>query len=81
MIEKLRGQLVVMKKAGGDEAFKVAASTLLKYIGNVARAPDEDKFRTINLGNAAFHSRVAAVPGSVDFLKVVGFQVSSHTWV
>jgi hypothetical protein len=31
--------------------------------------------RSINMGNAAFQSRVAAVPGSVDFLKLVGFEV------
>eukprot|EP00775_Hariotina_reticulata_P013661 gene13661-13783_t len=74
VIEKLRGQLVAMKKAGGEEPFKIAASTLLKYMGNIARAPDEDKFRSINLGNAAFQARVAAVPGAVDFLKVVGFE-------
>jgi hypothetical protein len=45
VIEKLRAQLVSMKKAGGDEPFKTSAGTMLKYIGNVARAPDEDKFR------------------------------------
>ncbi|KAF6266626.1 hypothetical protein COO60DRAFT_1697171 [Scenedesmus sp. NREL 46B-D3] len=74
VIEKLRAQLVSMKKAGGDEPFKTAAGTMLKYIGNVARSPDEDKFRSIKMGNAAFQSRVAAVPGSVDFLKLVGFE-------
>ncbi|WIA09100.1 hypothetical protein OEZ85_008512 [Tetradesmus obliquus] len=74
VIEKLRGQLVSMKKAGGEEPFKTAAGTMLKYIGNVARAPDEEKFRSINLGNAAFQARVASVPGSVDFLKLVGFE-------
>lgn len=68
---------MTMKKQGGDEAYKTAASTLLKYLGNVVRAPDEDKFRNINLGNAAFQSRVRGVPGAVDFLKVVGFEVSS----
>jgi peptide-N4-(N-acetyl-beta-glucosaminyl)asparagine amidase len=76
VIEKLRGQLVAMKKAGGEESFKTAASTLLKYIGNIARAPEEDKFRSINMGNAAFQARVVAVPGAVEFLKVVGFEVS-----
>ncbi|KAF8072947.1 ubxn1 [Scenedesmus sp. PABB004] len=73
VLEKLRPALVAMKKAGGDEGFKAAAGTLLKYLGNVARAPDEAKFRTINTANAAFAARVAAVPGAVDFLKVVGF--------
>lgn len=76
MIEKLRGQLVSMKKASsGDEAFKTCVSTMIKYIGNVARAPDEDKFRSINMGNAAFQARVASVPGAVDFFKLLGFQV------
>lgn len=37
--------------------------------------PDEDKFRRINLGNAAFQSRVAAVPGAVEFLEMCGFKV------
>ncbi|KIY97901.1 hypothetical protein MNEG_10060 [Monoraphidium neglectum] len=90
-----------MKKAapGGDEQFKTAAATILKYIGtgerpglfalgalrllpssiklpggNVARAPDEDKFRRINLGNAAFQSRVAVVPGAIELLETLGFR-------
>lgn len=76
MIEKLRRQLVSMKKgAASEESFKTCVSTMIKYIGNVARSPDEDKFRSINPGNAAFQSRVAAVEGSIDFLKLVGFQV------
>lgn len=76
VIEKLRGQLVSMKKScSGDEAFKTCVSTMIKYIGNVARSPDEDKFRSINMGNAAFQSRVASVSGAVDFFKLLGFQV------
>lgn len=78
VIEKLRGELVSMKKAASsEEAFKTSISTMLKYIGNVARSPDEDKFRSINVENAAFQSRVAAVQGSIDFLKHVGFQVGA----
>jgi hypothetical protein len=50
---------------------------MIKYIGNIARAPDEDKFRSINMGNAAFHARVASVPGAVDFFKLLGFQVGA----
>lgn len=81
VIEKLRGQLVSMKKsASGDEAFKTCVSTQLKYISNVARAPDDDKFRSINMGNAAFQSRVASVPGAVDFFKLMGFQVGARVW-
>jgi hypothetical protein len=36
--------------------------------------------RSINMGNAAFQSRVAAVPGSVDFLKLIGFEVCSPVY-
>lgn len=36
--------------------------------------PQEDKFRTIKLSNAAFQSRVAALPASLDFFAHVGFQ-------
>ncbi len=43
--------------------------------GNVARAPEEDRFRRIPLGGAAFQSRVAVVPGAVEFLEACGFQV------
>lgn len=41
--------------------------------GNVAANPDEEKFRRINLGNAAFQARVAVVPGAVEFLEACGF--------
>jgi hypothetical protein len=38
VLEKLRAQLVAMKKAapGGEEQFKTAVSTLLKYLGGSA---------------------------------------------
>jgi hypothetical protein len=52
-------------------------STMIKYIGNVARSPDEDKFRSISMGNAAFQARVASVPGAVDFFKLLSFQVNT----
>lgn len=38
-----------------DEAkVKKAFQTMLTYIGNVARSPNEDKFRKIRLTNATF---------------------------
>jgi hypothetical protein len=39
------------------------------------RSPDEDKFRTIRLGNAAFHSKVASLAGSLELLEMCGFTV------
>lgn len=80
VIDKLRGILVSMKKdsPGGDAQFKTACSTLLKYLGNIAANPQEPKFRSIKLSNAAFQQRVAAVPGSLDFLQLCGFKMSSE---
>lgn len=86
--EKLRGLLVTMKQSSGafpqikiaclsvvtDEApFKAACNVLLKYIGNVVKHPDEDKFRHIRLGNVAFQQKVASMPGGIEFLNSCGF--------
>jgi hypothetical protein len=76
-MQQMRTTLLDMKKAapGGDEQFKTCISTLLKYIGNVAKNPGEEKFRSIKSGNAAFQGRVAVVPGAEAFLGLCGFQV------
>lgn len=38
--------------------------------------PSEEKYRRINLANAAIQSRVARLPSSVTFFELLGFQVS-----
>ena len=76
--EKLRAELVAMKRAHTQEAepgrFTTAASTLLTFCGNVAGAPGEDKYRRIRLGNATFQQRVGAVTGGLRFLELLGFE-------
>lgn len=49
VMDKIRSQLTSIKKGhpGQEEVFKVACTTLLKYLGNIANAPDEEKFRYI----------------------------------
>ncbi|MEW5312464.1 MAG: hypothetical protein WDW38_004097 [Sanguina aurantia] len=76
VIEKLRSSLVTMKKshASEQERFKCACSTLLKYIANVVNNPEEDKYRSIKLSNAAFQQRVGSLTGSLEFLEHAGFQ-------
>ena len=73
--EKLRATLVAMKKAHAGEPgrFETACKTLMAYIGNVAGAPGEEKFRRIKLGNPAFQQRVASAHGGVEFLETLGF--------
>lgn len=74
--EKLRAELVVMKRACADEPerHKAACGALFAYVGNVARAPEDLKYRRIRLANAAFQQRVGALPGGMRFLELCGFQ-------
>ncbi|XP_058731702.1 uncharacterized protein LOC131603421 [Vicia villosa] len=57
-----------------DARVKRAFQTLLTYVGNVARNPDEEKFRKIRLSNAAFQDRVGALKGGIEFLEICGFE-------
>lgn len=79
-LSKVRDQLVALKKSStaaggaGEEAFKTACGTMLKYLANIGGNPAEEKFRTIKTSNAAFQQRVAAVPGAVAVLEACGFE-------
>ncbi|KAF8689517.1 hypothetical protein HU200_041846 [Digitaria exilis] len=57
-----------------DAKVKRAFQTLLTYIGNVAKNPDEEKFRKIRLTNATFQERVGNLHGGIEFLEVCGFE-------
>ena len=74
-LENLRKHLVDIKKAFVEDADAVATcfSTLLAYLGNISRAPDEEKYRSIKMSNAAFQKRVAAVGGEI-YLIEFGFK-------
>eukprot|EP00210_Caulerpa_lentillifera_P000688 g665.t1 len=71
--EKLRSKLVEMKQNTDDAAFNTACGILIKYIGNVRKNPNDEKFRKIKLTNAAFVQKVAPVKGSIEFLESCGF--------
>lgn len=66
-VEKLKKYRV-----GGDGL--TALKTLNVYLKNLVEKPEDDKFRTINLENAAFRRRVGGLMGGVAFLKSLGFQ-------
>ena len=76
LAENLRAALVEMKKAHGGEGdrFAVACKTLLTYVGNIAGAPAEEKFRKIRISNAAFQQRVGGLAGGLRFLRELGFE-------
>ncbi|XP_010522396.1 PREDICTED: vicilin-like seed storage protein At2g18540 [Tarenaya hassleriana] len=74
--EQMRECLRSLKQNHKDDDAKVkrAFQTLLAYIGNVARSPDEEKFRKIRLTNQAFQDRVGSMKGGIEFLEICGFE-------
>ena len=73
--ERLRAELVAVKRATADapDRHKQAFTTLMTFCGNVARAPEEEKYRRIRVSNPAFQQRVASIDGGLRFLALVGF--------
>ncbi|KAG6544367.1 hypothetical protein Mapa_014201 [Marchantia paleacea] len=73
--EQMRTCLRGMKQAHKDEDDKVKKTfqTLLTYLGNVVRSPDEEKYRKIRLTNPTFQERVGNM-GGVSFLELCGFE-------
>ncbi|KAL5562119.1 hypothetical protein UlMin_031866 [Ulmus minor] len=57
-----------------DARVKRAFQTLLFCVGNVARNPDEEKFRKIRMSNPLFQDRIGSLQGGVEFLKLCGFE-------
>ncbi|CAN6238199.1 unnamed protein product [Urochloa humidicola] len=74
--ERMRDCLRNLKQQNKDDDAKVkrAFQTLLTYIGNVAKNPDEEKFRKIRLTNATFQERVGNLHGGIEFLELCGFE-------
>ncbi|KAF3327714.1 UBX domain-containing protein 4 [Carex littledalei] len=69
-------QPIVPPKNEKDENAKVkrAFQTLLRIVGNVAKNPNEDKYRRIRLSNHAFQERVGNFKGGIEFLELCGFE-------
>uniref|UniRef100_A0A7S0YH05 UBA domain-containing protein n=1 Tax=Polytomella parva TaxID=51329 RepID=A0A7S0YH05_9CHLO len=86
-ISKMRDSLVAMKKGSignnqtaniSSTAFGLACTTLMKYLDNIVRNPDDEKFRGIPLNGKAFSQRVACVEGSLEFLQTCGFKLEGE---
>ncbi|KAK3417016.1 hypothetical protein EUGRSUZ_H02771 [Eucalyptus grandis] len=74
--EQMRECLRSLKQNHKEDDAKVkrAFQTLLTYIGNVAKNPNEEKFRKIRVTNPSFQERVGALKGGVEFLEICGFE-------
>ncbi|KAE8668091.1 CASP-like protein [Hibiscus syriacus] len=51
----------------GNDRVKRAFQTLLIYVRNVVKSPDEEKFRKIRLGNPKFQERVGILKEGLSF--------------
>ncbi|XP_027337098.1 UBX domain-containing protein 1-like [Abrus precatorius] len=75
-VEHLRECLRNLKRNHPSEHARVrrAFETLLVYVGNVAKNPQEEKYRKIRLSNPLFQDRVGSLNGGVEFLELCGFE-------
>lgn len=53
---------------------KTCFKTISIYLANVLKDPNEEKYKKINLTNAAFQTRVGKVTGALGILKGAGFE-------
>ncbi|XP_016650532.1 PREDICTED: LOW QUALITY PROTEIN: UBX domain-containing protein 1-like [Prunus mume] len=76
--ERLRECLRSLRRNHKDDDARVrqAFQTLLIYVGNVARNPNEEKFRKIRLSNPLFLDRVGSLIGGIEFLELCGFETT-----
>ncbi|KAJ4778954.1 Ubiquitin-associated domain-containing family protein [Rhynchospora pubera] len=74
--EQFKDCLRSFKRNHKDENAKVqrAFQTLLKIVGNIAKYPNEDKYRRIRLSNPIFSERVGIFEGAIEFLELCGFE-------
>ncbi|XP_056375984.1 peptide-N(4)-(N-acetyl-beta-glucosaminyl)asparagine amidase isoform X2 [Hyla sarda] len=62
----------------GRQVFMDASQLLLTYADNILRSPNEEKYRSIRIGNTAFSTRLLPVPGAVECLFEMGFEEASE---
>ncbi|KAK3182750.1 hypothetical protein Dsin_030036 [Dipteronia sinensis] len=76
MAEHMRECLRSLKRnhKGDDARVKRAFQTLLIYVGNVIKNPNEEKFRKIRVGNLLFQDRVGSMKEGIEFLELCGFE-------
>ncbi|XP_070702435.1 peptide-N(4)-(N-acetyl-beta-glucosaminyl)asparagine amidase [Pempheris klunzingeri] len=57
-----------------NEVFLDAARLLLTYADNILRYPNEEKYRSIRIGNPTFSTKLLPIKGAVECLFEMGFE-------
>uniref|UniRef100_A0A3Q1GII3 Peptide-N(4)-(N-acetyl-beta-glucosaminyl)asparagine amidase n=1 Tax=Acanthochromis polyacanthus TaxID=80966 RepID=A0A3Q1GII3_9TELE len=60
-----------------NEVFLDVAKLLLTYADNILRYPNEEKYRSIRIGNPTFSTKVLPIKGAVECLFEMGFEEES----
>ncbi|KAF0024636.1 hypothetical protein F2P81_023438 [Scophthalmus maximus] len=60
-----------------NEVFLDVAKLLLTYADNILRCPNEEKYRSIRIGNPTFSAKLLPVKGAVECLFEMGFEEES----
>ena len=61
-------------EAASSEAFELALSTVATLVQNVLAHPEDARYRTLRLTNAAFHARLGQYLAAVGLLRSLGFK-------
>ena len=67
-----------LRRESGDN-FGKAASTLKTILQNVLEHPDEERYRTVRLGNPTFHARLGQFGAGPSLLRMFGFEDASSS--
>ena len=62
-----------LRSEAGDD-FATALDTTSTLLQNILEQPEEPKFRTVRLGNAAFHRRLGRFNSGLGLLRALGFE-------
>ncbi|KAJ1085245.1 hypothetical protein NDU88_005378 [Pleurodeles waltl] len=57
-----------------NEKVKLGTETMAKYLENIHKHPEEEKYRKIRITNKVFQERIACLEGSQEFFQAIGFE-------
>ncbi|XP_034236603.1 UBX domain-containing protein 6 [Thrips palmi] len=65
--------LIIHSCNKGREKVNNCVTTIQKYLDNIIRNPNDEKYRRIKLNNRVFQEKVSPLEGTTEFLEAAGF--------
>lgn len=57
-----------------SEKVKLGTETMAKYLENIHKHPEEEKYHKIRITNKVFQERIACLEGAQEFFQAIGFE-------